>query len=253
MGQESEALLGRWMGKRQNRASLFIATKVGFQYGAVPRGLTRRLIEVECEKSLKLLGTDAIDLYYAHVDDRQTPMDETLAAFDRLVKSGKVRFIGASNFTAWRLEEARWISHTHGWAEYCCVQQRHTYLRPKPGASFGAQLAANQGLLDYCRNREITLLAYSALLSGAYTRPERAIGAQYQGADAEARLAVLRQVAAEKGASANQIVLAWMLHSNPHVLPLIAASTTEQMDENLQALEIELSEEDIKRLDEAGA
>jgi len=253
MGQESEALLGRWMQRRKNRAWLFLATKVGFDYGAVPRGLTRRLLEIECEKSLKLLGTEAVDLYYAHVDDRDTPMDETLAAFDRLVKAGKVRYIGASNFTAWRLEEAHWISQTHGWAEYCCVQQRHTYLRPKPGASFSPQLEANADLLDYCRNRKVTLLAYSALLSGAYTRPERAFGAQYQGADTEARLSVLRQVAAEKGASPNQIVLAWMLHSNPQVLPLIAASTAEQMDENIQALETSLSAEEMARLDQAGA
>ena len=251
-GQESEALLGRWMQKRKHRAGLFLATKVGFQYGSVPRGLSRRLLEFECEKSLKLLGTDTIDLYYAHVDDRDTPMAETLGAFDRLVRAGKVRFIGASNFTAWRLEEAHWVSQAHGWAEYCCVQQRHTYLRPRAGTNFGAQLAVNDDLLDYCRNRKMTLLAYSALLSGAYTRPERNIGAQYQGADTEARLSALRQVAAEKGVSLNQVILAWMLHSNPAALPLIAASTAEQLDENLKALEVSLSAEEMARLDQAG-
>lgn len=252
-GQESEALLGRWMQKRANRARLFIATKVGFQYGSVPRGLTAHLIETECEKSLKLLNVETIDLYYAHVDDRATPMEETLEAFYRLVQAGKVRFIGASNFTAWRLEEAHWLSQLHGWAEYCCVQQRYTYLRPKPGASFAPQLNVNADLLDYCRNRPVTLLAYSALLSGAYTRPERAIGAQYLGLDSEARLAGLRQLAAEKGITPNQVVLAWMLHSDPFVLPLIAASTPEQMDENLRALEVKLSPEEMSRLDQAGS
>jgi aryl-alcohol dehydrogenase-like predicted oxidoreductase len=251
-GQESEALLGRWMQQRNNRARLFIATKVGFQYSEVSRGLTSRLIETECEKSLELLGVDTIDLYYAHVDDRDTPIAETLEAFDRLVKAGKVRTIGASNFTAWRLEQAHWSSYVHGWAEYCCVQQRHTYLRPRTGTNFGAQLAVNDDLLDYGRNRQITLLAYSALLSGAYTRPERQIMPQYRGPDMDARLAVLRQVAAEKNATPNQIVLAWMLHGEPFVLPLIAASTPEQMNENLQALEISLSSEDINRLDRAG-
>jgi aryl-alcohol dehydrogenase-like predicted oxidoreductase len=251
-GQESEALLGRWMQKRANRARMFIASKVGFQYGSVPRGLTARLIETECEKSLKLLNVETIDLYYAHVDDRATPMEETLEAFNRLVQAGKVRFIGASNFTAWRLEEAHWLSQSHGWAEYCCVQQRYTYLRPKPGASFAPQLNVNSDLLDYCRNRKVTLLAYSALLSGAYTRPERAISTQYLGPDSEARMAVLRQVAAEKGISSNQVVLAWMLHSDPFVLPLIAASTPGQMDENLQALDVKLSAEDMGRLDQAG-
>lgn len=251
-GQESEALLGCWMQERNNRSRLFIASKVGFQYGSVPRGLTAQLIEAECEKSLKLLGVDTIDLYYAHVDDRDTSLAESLEAFDRLVKAGKVRTIGASNFTAWRLEQAHWSSYVHGWAEYCCVQQRHTYLRPRAGTNFGAQLAVNDDLLDYCRSREITLLAYSALLSGAYTRPDRSFGAQYQSPDNEARLAVLRQVAAEKNATPNQIVLAWMLHSDPFVLPLIAASTAEQMDENIRALEIELSAEDMARLDQAG-
>jgi aryl-alcohol dehydrogenase-like predicted oxidoreductase len=252
-GQESEALLGRWMQKRKNRSRIFLASKVGFQYGDVPLGLTRKLIEAECEKSLKLLGTERIDLYYAHVDDRSTPMEETLEAFNRLVKAGKVGVIGASNFTAWRLEEARWHSQVNGWIEYCCVQQRHTYLRPKPGASFGAQLAVNADLLDYCRNRKLTLLAYSALLSGGYTRAERSINEQYLGPDSNLRLTALRQVAQEKEATVNQVILAWMLHSDPLVLPLIAASTSEQLEENLKALEINLSAEDMQKLDQAGA
>jgi aryl-alcohol dehydrogenase-like predicted oxidoreductase len=98
-GQESEALLGRWMKARGNRSRLFVASKVGFEYGEVQRGLKAHQVESECEKSLKLLGVEAIDLYYAHVDDRDTPMSETLEASDRLVKAGKVRAIGASNLT----------------------------------------------------------------------------------------------------------------------------------------------------------
>jgi aryl-alcohol dehydrogenase-like predicted oxidoreductase len=111
----------------------------------------------------------------------------------------------------------------------------------------------NDDLRDYCRHRKVTLLAYSALLSGAYTRPDRQIGPQYLGADSDARLATLRHVAREKNATPNQMILAWMLHSDPFVLPLIAASTPEQMDENLQALEIILSAEEMARLDAAGA
>jgi aryl-alcohol dehydrogenase-like predicted oxidoreductase len=180
-------------------------------------------------------------------------MEESLEAFHRLVKAGKVRFIGASNFTAWRLEEARLIAANHGWSEYCCVQQRHTYLRPKPGASFSPQLAANEDLFDYCRNRQITLLAYSALLSGGYTRSDREIGEQYAGADSQARLNTLKTLAEEKGCSVNQVILAWMLHGRPFVLPLIAASTEAQLNENLGALEINLSASDMERLDKAGA
>ena len=252
-GQDSEALLGRWMKARHNRRRVFIATKVGFQYGDVQRGLTARQIESECEKSLLLLGLEAIDLYYAHVDDRSTPQEETLGAFSRLVQAGKVRFIGASNFAAWRLEEARSISQSHAWVEYCCIQQRHTYLRPRPGAGFDPQMALNADLMDYCRNRKLSLLAYSALLGGAYTRPDRAIGAQYQGADTDARLSVLRRIAQEKGVTPNQVILAWMLHSNPVVLPLIAASTSEQLKENIAALEVRLSGDEMARLDQAGA
>jgi aryl-alcohol dehydrogenase-like predicted oxidoreductase len=167
VGGESETLLGGWMRERKHRDQIFVATKVGFQYPGVEWGLRADQIETECEKSLKRLGTDTIDLYYAHVDDRNTPMEETMAAFDRLVKAGKVRLIGASNFLAWRLEEARWVSQTRGWAEYCCIQQRYSYIRPKSGASFDPQIATNDDLLDYCRARGITILAYSPLLSGA--------------------------------------------------------------------------------------
>ncbi|MGQ9630384.1 MAG: aldo/keto reductase [bacterium] len=252
-GGESETLLGRWMRERKNRSQMFIASKVGFEMPGVERGLRARQIEEECEKSLKRLGVDTVDLYYAHVDDRRTPMEETLEAFDRLVKLGKVRFIGASNFLAWRLEEARWVSRTHGWAEYCCIQQRYSYLRPKPGASFDPQVAANEDLLDYCRTRGIALLAYSPLLGGAYTRADRPLYPQYVGPDSNARLAVLREIANEKGATANQIVLAWMIQSDPCVIPLVAASTVDQMRENLGALKVELSANQMARLNNASA
>jgi len=253
-GGESEALLGRWMKSRQNRSNLFIATKVGFEIQArgVPRSLSARWIVAECEKSLQRLGTETIDLYYAHKDDYSTPVEETLEAFDQLIKAGKVRFIGASNFTAWRLEEARWTSITQGLSEYCCIQQKHTYLRPKPGAGFGINITINNELVDYCHNRKITPLAYSVLLSGAYTRPDREIPGDYLGPDTQTRLLALKTIAQEKGATVNQIILAWMLHSDPFVLPLIAASTEEHLKENLLALEISLTADELQRLDQAG-
>ena len=253
VGGESETLLGEWMRERQNRSQMFIATKVGFQYPGVERGLSAHQIETECEKSLERLGVETIDLYYAHVDDRNTPMEETMEAFDRLVRAGKVRFIGASNFLAWRLEEARWVSQTHGWAEYCGIQQRYSYIHPKPGAGFDPQIAANDDLLDYCRSRGITMLAYSPLLGGAYTRADRSFPDQYLGPDTDARLAALRTVAEEVGATANQVVLAWMVQSDPPVIPLVAASTVEQMRENLGALEVELDAGQMARLNDASA
>lgn len=253
VGGESETLLGRWMRERNARSKLFLASKVGFEMPGVRRGLRASQIEEECEKSLKRLGVDTIDLYYAHRDDRNTPVEETMEAFDKLVKAGKIRFIGASNFSAWRLEKARWVSQTHGWAEYCCIQQRYSYVRPKPGANFDPQVAANEDLLDYCKTRGITLLAYSPLLRGAYTRSDRPFPEQYVGPDTEARVAVLKAAAEEKRATANQIVLAWMIHSEPCVIPLVAASTTDQLRENLGALNIALGVDDMVRLNNGSA
>lgn len=251
-GRESEALLGHWLKARQNRSQLFIASKVGFGLPGVERGLRAEQIEEECHKSLKLLGVETIDLYYAHVDDRRTPLEETMAAFCRLVDAGKIRFVGASNFLAWRLAEANWISRNHGWPEYCCIQQRHTYLRARRGTTFDPQIAVNEDLLDFCRTEGLTLLAYSVLLSGAYTRPDRSLPEQYQGADSDVRLAALKEVAGETGATPNQVILAWMMQGNPSILPLIAASTPQQLQENLDALQVKLSPTQLARLTSAG-
>lgn len=252
-GGESEILLGQWLKERGNRQQIFLATKLGFEYSAQERGLSARQIEVEAEKSLRRLGVETIDLYYAHCDDRNTPLDETMEAFYRLVQAGKVRFIGASNYLAWRLEKAYWVSETNGWPKFCCIQQRHTYLRPRPGTTFEPQLAANDDLLDLCRSEGVTLLAYSALLSGAYTRDDRPVPEQYRGADTDARLAALRAVAIETGFSPNQVILAWMMQGDPAVLPLIAASTEAQLKENIDALNLQLTAEQLARLSDAGA
>ena len=251
-GGESETILGAWMKERRNRDQVFIASKVGFGYRDVPITLRADIIEQECNKSLNRLGVETIDLYYAHNDDRETPLEETLEAFLRLFDAGKVRYIGASNYLAWRLEEARWLSLFSEWPEYCCVQQRHSYIRRKHGTTFDPQVAVNEDLLDYVKNRGITLLAYSALLSGAFTRPDRNFDSQYLGMDTDNRLAAIKAVAAETGTTQNQVILAWMLQSDPPVLPLIAASTREQMQENLDAIEVKLTSDQMLRLDSAG-
>ncbi len=253
-GGESETTIGRWMKERQNRHEMFICTKVGAgPYQDSAGGLHAKEIERECEKSLKRLGIETIDLYYSHLDDRNTPLEEVLEAFDRLVQAGKVRFIGASNHKAWRLAEARYTSQVNDWAQYCAIEQRYTYLRPKLGSSFTFQVAANDDLLDYCQAHNITLLAYSILLNGAYTRSDRSIPDQYIGSDSEVRLAVLKTVAEEIEATPNQIVIAWMRQNDPPILPIIGGSTTEQLSENLGALKIKLTEEQMSRLNEAGS
>ncbi|HJN49451.1 MAG: aldo/keto reductase [Pseudomonadales bacterium] len=250
-GGESEALLGKWMKERGNRDQLIIATKVGVPYQDVPMGASAEIIATEAEKSLKRMGIDTIDLYYTHLDDRNTPFEEQLGAMDKLVKAGKVRCLGASNVKAWRLEEGRSTSLANGFASHACVEQRYTYLRPKVGARFGGQISANRDLLEYCKVRNVTLLAYSPLLHGAYTRDDRAFPEQYQHADSDARMEALRAVAEEVGATPGQVVLAWLIHQN--IPPIIGASRVEQVEENLGAVEVELTEDQMKTLTRAGA
>jgi len=249
VGGESEALLGRWLEQRKNRDKLFLATKVGFNTPEVGHSLSARTIITELEGSLKRLGIEHVDLYYAHKDHRVDPLEETLEALERLVTAGKVRYIGCSNTLAWRIERAKTISRANGWAEYCCVQQRFSYLRPKPGVSFGNQVSANDDLLDYCReNDDVTCLAYSPLLGGCYTQKDKPVPQQYRGPDSDARMAVLKKVANEVGATAGQVVYAWMLQGTPTILPLVAASTSKQLAENLEAVNVTLSSQQMELL-----
>jgi aryl-alcohol dehydrogenase-like predicted oxidoreductase len=251
-GGESETTIGRWMKERANRHEMAIATKLGFDYPGCPGGLGAAELERECDKSLQRLQTDRLDLYYAHRDDPQTPLEETMAAFDRLIRAGKVRAIGASNLRSWRIAEANAVAGAHGWARYSAVEQRHTYLRPRHGADFGPQVAINEDLKSYCGARNIALIAYSALLQGAYARQDRPVPAQYAGPDANERLEVLRDIGKESGATLNQVVIAWMRQSDPPVLPIIAGSKPAQVSENIAALKVTLSEDQVRRLDTAG-
>lgn len=250
-GGESESLLGKWIKECGNRLDLFIASKVGLAYQNTKVGLKASQIETECEMSLKRLGIETIDLYYSHVDDRNTPIEETMEAFHRLHEAGKIRFIGASNFMSWRMENAHWASKNNSWIHYCCIQQRYSYIRPTPGGRFTPQLVANEELKDFCNSRGLTLLAYSPLLNGAYTRSERTFPPQYCGADTEERLKVLNTIATELDATVNQVIFAWMIQNNPPIIPLMAVSTSFQMRENLESLNINLSNDQIIRLNEA--
>ncbi len=251
-GGESQVTIGRWLRERNNRDELLIATKVGFGYGDVPEGLAASTIIAECENSLRQLGTDRIDLFYAHHDDNNTPLEETLSAFDRLVKDGKVRFVGASNYLAWRLADADAICAAKGWASFTCVEQRFTYLRPSPGSDFGVQRLIDENLMSYCDARGKTMLPYTPLLRGAYVRRDRPIPSPYLNPDSDVRLAVLHEVARELGATVNQVILAWMMHRQPPLLPVFSAGNPKQMQENLGALNINLSTEQMTKLNQAG-
>ena len=253
IGTESESMLGSWMRDRGNRDELFIATKVGFNRTDIGPSLSAETIAAESEGSLERLGTDHIDLYYAHADIRSDPLLPALAAFNDLVVTGKVRFLGCSNYLAWRIERARNLSRNNGWSEYCCVQQRYTYLRPRPGASFAPQISGNDDLIDYCRdNRGFRMLAYSPLLNGAYTTQSKSLPEVYLGSDSGARLECLDAVAKERNANRNQILYAWLMGGDPAIIPLTAPTSVAQLETNLQSIDIELNADEMSRLDEAG-
>jgi aryl-alcohol dehydrogenase-like predicted oxidoreductase len=253
-GGESETLLGEWLAERRNRDELVIASKVGFPapVDGLDRGLSASQIERAIEGTLRRLRIEAVDLYYAHVDDRTVPQDETMEAFHRLVTAGKVKHLGGSNYRTWRLEHARTMASERGWTPYCCMQQRYTYARPKPSYNFFPHVAADRQMLDYAKAANLTLLAYSPLQAGAYSREDRELPEPYHWPDTELRLKELHAVARELDATANQVVLAWMLRSDPPVIPIIGASSRAQMDENLGALALTLSDGAMERLDRAG-
>lgn len=258
-GVESEELLGRWLASRKARDRVVLATKVG----ALPdppgaawpehaEGLSHEVVRAQAEASLRRLGTDHLDVYYAHIEDRRTPLPDTVATFASLVTDGLVRVTGCSNHAAWRVAQAREIARAQGLPGFTCVQQRHTYLRPRPGAEFGANPHISDEMLDYARSApDLTVLGYSVLLSGAYTRSDRPLPEQYDHEDSRRRLAVLNDVAGELRATPNQVVLAWLLHSDPPVLPVLGVSSVDQLDECLAALDLPLNADQRHRLDTA--
>lgn len=249
-----ENLIGEWMGEKGNRNSLFLATKVGFPTPVddLDFGLKAGQIERACEASLKRLNTDRIDLYYMHNDDRHAPVEERLEACHRLVKAGKVLCVGASNTAAWRIEEARGIAGNNGWPEYCCIQQRYSYLRPAAGSVYDPHAVADDELLDYCRNRGITLLAYSPLLQGAYVRSDKQYPQEYYGKDTDTRIKALKAVGEEYGVSEIQVVLAWLMQSEPKVIPIITASKVSHLQQNIEARQVKLSDAQLEVLSQAG-
>jgi aryl-alcohol dehydrogenase-like predicted oxidoreductase len=255
-GDESETVIGAWLASRRVRDRVLISTKVG----ARPRtpgdttlddleGLSAPVIRAGVEGSLRRLGTDRIDVYWAHIDDRAVPLAETVAALDQLVRAGRVLAVGASNTSVWRVERARALAMVGGHTPYTALQLRHTYVRPRPGVrpSAHVQEYVTDETLDYLREHaDLTLWAYSTLLSGAYTRPDRKIDTEYQHPGTDARLAVLAQVAAELGVTANQVVLAWLMSDG--IIPIVGVSTPDQLDQAIEAARLTLDDDVRARL-----
>ncbi len=233
-GGESETLLGEWLqGKPRDR--YVVTSKLGFPYGEVPRSLAPKYIISECEKSLRRLGTDYIDLYFAHAQDPATPIEETLKAFDALLQSGKVRAIGASNFDAWRLAEARCAALENHVASFCVLQQRYTCLQPVLGADLGTQMVLTPEQIDFCRERGLLLMAYSPLLAGLYEKEDGELPVQYNSEHNIKMLALIRECAREYACTPSQLVLSWL--AGEGIVPLVTASREAHLRENLRQLD----------------
>jgi aryl-alcohol dehydrogenase-like predicted oxidoreductase len=263
-GGESETVLGRWFAARGNRDRVFLSTKGSAwvddpdRYRNQPErpryaGAAADTLRHALDGSLRRLGTDHVDLYYVHVDDLATPLEETLDTLAGFVKAGKVRHIGWSNVRTWRLERILGLCDRHGWPAPVALQQQHSYLRPTAGANTLSIVDDEQ--LDHLRaNPRISLVAYSPILKGIYDDPAKRDGhqvmADYAGPDADARLARLTALAGELDVTPNQLVLAWLLHqTDPTPITLVGPRTPDQLDTALGALDIKLSAEHLALLD----
>lgn len=253
-GGESELILGRWMHERSNRAEMIIATKAGSPMGEGPnqRGLSRQHIMNAVEDSLIRLQTDYIDLYQAHIDDGETPLEESLRAFDDLVRQGKVRYIGASNYSAWRLTQALWVSDRAGYARYETIQPRYNLI---DRADFERELE------PMCLAHGVGVIGYSSVASGFLSGKYRREGAMPSSARAGsvqqryfhdrgwAVLAAVEQVATARDSTPNQVALAWLLSRPAVTSPIASATSVDQLSELLGALELKLSKEEIELLE----
>ncbi|MGV9362882.1 aldo/keto reductase [Amycolatopsis sp. NPDC003731] len=249
-GGRSEEILGRWLAARGRRDDFVVATKVG---GWQERpGLSAKNIQAAAEDSLRRLQLDHIDLYYAHVDDRDTPLEETLGAFDTLVRAGKVRYLGASNYTAERLAEALSISDQNGFARYA-VLQPHYNLVERDYERDLAPIVAREGLAT---------LPYFALAKGFLTgkyrtkdetgdSPRAARAASYLDADGERVLAALDEVAQAHGVSVATVALAWLRQQPTVAAPIASARTPEQLIDLVASVSLELTDAEVAALSEA--
>jgi aryl-alcohol dehydrogenase-like predicted oxidoreductase len=252
-GGESETLIGKWLRLRGNRERVLIATKVGIEMGPGEKGLSRDYILRAVERSLERLQTDYVDLYQSHQDDQDAPLEETLEAYSRLIQAGKVRCIGASNYTAPRLAEALRISADRGLPRYECLQPCYNLY----------DRATFEGELDeLCRRERIGVITYFSLASGFLTgkyRSERDLEGRPRAYRVKDMLndrgfrilAALDAVAAAHGATPAQVALAWLLRKPAVTAPIASATRIEQLDELIGALALELSPEDMRRLDAA--
>ncbi len=254
-GGVAESIIGRWWKQAQiPRDQLVIATKVRGPMGPGPNnvGLSRVHIMQAVEDSLRRLQTDYIDLYQTHSPDPSTPIEETLRALDDLVHQGKVRYTGCSNYKAWQLMEALWVSDEFDLTRYDSLQPHYSLVHR---AEFERELE------DVCWGYDVGVIPYSPLaagfLTGKYRRDNTAVGSAREGDVSRyfternwQLLDAMTEIAQAHGASVSAVALAWMM-SNPVVTsPIIGPRNEQQLAENLQALDLALEDVELQRLDE---
>ena len=254
-GGESETILGRWFKQSRKRQQIILATKVGMEMGASKKGLSRAYILRAAEDSLRRLQNDFIDIYQAHKDDESTPLEETLEAFATLIKQGKARAIGASNYSAARLEEALEISKQKGWPRYESLQPEYNLYDRSAYESELEPVAQKAGL---------GVIPYYSLaagfLSGKYRSEQDVEGKarayrvkNYLNDRGYRILSALDEVAKEHGANPAKVALAWLIARPSIAAPIASATSTEQLKDLVGAVELKLSPEAITKLDEASA
>jgi aryl-alcohol dehydrogenase-like predicted oxidoreductase len=253
-GGESEAMIGEWLVARRNRSEMVIATKVRGEMwpGRDGQGLGRAHMVRACEDSLRRLRVEAIDLYQCHWPDEKTPIEETLRAFEELVKDGKVRQIGASNYDAAKLADALAVAREHGLPPFVSLQP-HYNLAHRQEFEDGPELV--------CGASGLAVLPYSPLaagfLTGKYARgfqnkSKRAMGVRkYMNERGWRTVEALREVAEARGIAMGTVAIAWLLHQPGVTAPILGANTPDQLAPALAALELTLREDELERLDAA--
>ncbi len=255
-GGVSEQIIGNWMKERKNRRHVVLATKVRGRMWDGPNGegLSRKHIMHAVEDSLRRLQTDYIDLYQIHWDDLETPMDETLRTLDDLVTQGKVRYIGASNISAWRLMKALCISDRHDLARYDSLQPHYNLVHR---TEFETELK------PLCESERIGVIPYSPLAGGFLTGKyhldspppdsarQESVKRKYFNEYGWRVLAAVERIADERGALPLQIALAWLLAQPVITAPIIGANSIEQLMPSLEAVDIHLTDEEMAILNEA--
>lgn len=254
-GGESETIIGKWLKKSAKRDKVILATKVGKAMAPGKSGLSKAYIRQALEDSLKRLQTDYIDLYQSHQDDSSTPMVETMEAFTDLIKQGKVRAIGASNFTAARFSEALKISRENGLEAYQTLQPEYNlYTR----AEFERDLQA------LCLENNIGVISYYSLASGFLTGKYRSDSdlsisqrgggvKKYLNERGKRILDALDEVSKQYNASLSSIAIAWLIAQPGITAPIASATSVKQLSQTLKALELNLSTDAIELLDRASS